>query len=248
VLLFRHRMTRREASTWIIGVILVAFVGCSGETTGVARHIDVGDAAAGAPGGSRNSSGSGGAGTSSGGRIGSGGASGSPGGTTSGRTDASRGAGGVSGTDGGVPDASTPIACEGNPAAACPTDVCVFGCCGPGDPSQGCAGCCMPKICQNFDGASCPLDRCQLLPGCNGTLLCYPPFSGSPPSCGSVSYYGAAAPCCAGLMKRCGEPLSDGSCDQDAGGYMGIPMCLACGDGNCETAFENRCNCPEDCH
>ena len=24
--------------------------------------------------------------------------------------------------------------------------------------------------------------------------------------------------------------------------------CLACGDGACDATFENRCNCPEDCH
>jgi hypothetical protein len=141
------------------------------------------------------------------------------------------------------------VACGSHTSAGdCPSDTCVFGCCGPGGPpGQGCAGCCMDKSCQGFDAAHCPLARCILLPSCAGGSVCYPPFSAPPPACGAVSYYGAQVACCQGLSLRCGQPQSDGSCAPEAGGYNGIPECLACGDGTCEQPFENRCNCPEDC-
>lgn len=48
--------------------------------------------------------------------------------------------------------------------------------------------------------------------------------------------------CCEGLVDReaievCGKGI--------AGGY--IYVCVACGDGECQNNFENKCNCPEDC-
>ena len=48
-------------------------------------------------------------------------------------------------------------------------------------------------------------------------------------------------PCCRGLApivakEACGRPF---------GGYAGV--CAACGDGRCDPAIEDSCNCPADC-
>jgi hypothetical protein len=107
----------------------------------------------------------------------------------------------------------------------------------------------IPQACGSFDEAQCPLDRCHPLPTCDGTSVCSEPFSGPPPSCGPIGYYGADVPCCSGLVKRCNRSLSDGSCVLDGGGTTDIPMCIACGDGTCDASWgETQCNCPEDCH
>lgn len=135
-----------------------------------------------------------------------------------------------------------PVDCANS--AMCPSEWCDRVCC-PGGPE--CALCCVPKSCTSFDAAHCPLDGCQLLPTCNGTSVCYPFFTAPPPTCGGLGYYGGHAPCCSGAVLRCGLPRSDGSCDLTVGGYNDFPMCIECGDGSCDTRFENRCSCPEDC-
>jgi len=124
----------------------------------------------------------------------------------------------------------------------CPPEWCGFDCC-PGGPE--CARCCVPKTCQGFTARDCPLSRCRLLTNCDGAPICYPTFSAPDPTCGTVGYYGPVA-CCAGAVKRCGVVQVDGSCNRSAGGYDDMPMCLACGDGTCDT-LENPCSCPEDC-
>jgi hypothetical protein len=151
--------------------------------------------------------------------------------------DGGKDASGVGGADGG------PVDCAAS--ATCPSESCQIVCCSQGGE---CAPCCVRKACQAFDAAHCPLDACQLLPTCAGTSVCYPFFTAPPPSCGGLGYYGGHAACCSGVVLRCGLPLSAESCDLTVGGYNGFPMCVACGDGNCDTQYENRCSCPEDCH
>lgn len=52
--------------------------------------------------------------------------------------------------------------------------------------------------------------------------------------------------CCEGLVHRIQKDLYDAECNETPyGGYGGI--CLACGDGRCDSQFESKCNCPEDC-
>jgi hypothetical protein len=240
---FRHLGI--EVATWIFAVLVC---GCGGGTeTGTTKHVDVFD------------SGAGGGVTGTGGTRGSGGATRpSDGGNGAGPSTLDAAAGGQSTTSDAAsdgtpsrvdaeastmrPDAQV-VDCANSPT--CPSAWCDIQCCpGPGE----CAPCCVPKACQGFDAAHCPLERCQLLPGCGGTRVCYPPFSGPAPTCGVASYYGAAVPCCSGLVKRCGAVASDGTCDPTVGGYQNIPWCIACGDGTCDAQFENRCSCPEDCH
>jgi hypothetical protein len=140
-------------------------------------------------------------------------------------------------TDGGHVDCAS--------SANCPPEFCQRACC-PG--GYECGICCIPKQCIFFDAAHCPMDRCQLLPTCKGTSVCYPFFSAPPPTpCGGLGYYGGHAPCCSDVVLRCGVVKSDGSCDMTTGGYNGFPECIACGDGRCDTSYENRCSCPEDC-
>lgn len=156
----------------------------------------------------------------------------------------------VAGGDGGQPradaaDGSGPSSIDCATSATCPSESCQITCC-PGGGE--CAPCCVPKSCTSFDAAHCPLDGCQLIANCAGSSICYPFFSAPPPICGGLGYYGGHARCCSGVVLRCGLPRSDGSCDLTVGGYNSFPICIACGDGNCDTRYENRCSCPEDCH
>jgi hypothetical protein len=166
--------------------------------------------------------------------------------TVQGGAGGSSGAAGAAGTGGAI--TQPPLKdCGSYSMSACPIDQCEIGCCaGGGDDSGGCAGCCNSKACTSIAPSDCPIGACQLVTGCDGSPLCFPAFTGSPPICGTVSYYGAQVACCEGLSARCGA-LVFGVCDPNAGGYNGVPMCLACGDRTCEKPFENPCNCPEDC-
>jgi hypothetical protein len=144
-------------------------------------------------------------------------------------------------SDAGTVDGSVPpVDCA--TSQTCPSESCERVCC-PGGIE--CAPCCVPKSCEAYEPQQCPFFRCQLLSDCTGAPSCREPFTSPQPSCGTISYYGSA-PCCIGLVKRCGLPMSDGSCNSTAGGVNGFPTCLACGDGICDS-LENRCNCPEDC-
>lgn len=52
--------------------------------------------------------------------------------------------------------------------------------------------------------------------------------------------------CCSGLQSRTRKEDFSESCEAlPVGGYAGI--CIACGDGVCDAAWESACNCPEDC-
>jgi hypothetical protein len=150
-------------------------------------------------------------------------------------------------TDAGGGDASL-AACAARAAGACDDDVCVFGCCmGSGNPGGGCAGCCQRRPCEAIPVASCPTDTCQVMIDCAGNPACTYRFEGSRPACGTLSDYGQDVECCPGLVKRCGKARADGSCDSATGGYNSFPWCLPCGDGVCDSIFENPCSCPEDC-
>lgn len=57
--------------------------------------------------------------------------------------------------------------------------------------------------------------------------------------------------CCLGLVKTMVSPPMDENCvaiiPEGSPGYEPGWACLACGDGNCISEYENKCNCPEDC-
>jgi len=62
------------------------------------------------------------------------------------------------------------------------------------------------------------------------------PAPGGPP--GSQGFLNS---CCVGL-----EHVEDkNACGRAYGGYAGV--CIACGDGKCDTQYENACNCAKDC-
>ena len=130
---------------------------------------------------------------------------------------------------------------------SCPTasKQCVVRCCASsGNQAAGCAGCCEQEACQNLPAEDCPLGRCALRRGCNGSVICTPAVA-LRPACGPPN--SDAAPCCEGLVASCNvKSASDGACLAGLG-YGGVPVCLACGDGLCELG-ENDCNCPADCH
>ncbi|HUW22282.1 MAG TPA: hypothetical protein VMW41_06490 [Candidatus Bathyarchaeia archaeon] len=52
--------------------------------------------------------------------------------------------------------------------------------------------------------------------------------------------------CCQGLKHVTQKDFFDKNCQlKPTDDYIGI--CLACGNGTCDTQFESHCNCPEDC-
>ncbi len=52
--------------------------------------------------------------------------------------------------------------------------------------------------------------------------------------------------CCEGLVGKTPARIGgDGICGMIVGSFG---VCVACGDGVCDEAFENRCNCAEDCN
>ena len=126
----------------------------------------------------------------------------------------------------------------------CPTDLCVMQCKG-GVAIDGCPLNCEPAPCVVISFKNCPLDRCDLLEGCNKEKVCYSKMS-LPPKCGDSGYAGKGE-CCEGFVKRCGSAFFDGTCDM-AGekSIYSIPICVPCGNGVCNQ-FEDQCNCPEDC-
>jgi hypothetical protein len=54
--------------------------------------------------------------------------------------------------------------------------------------------------------------------------------------------------CCEGLKSRIQKDLYDEACtilSQGGSAYLGL--CLSCGDSVCDSEYESKCNCPEDC-
>jgi len=118
-----------------------------------------------------------------------------------------------------------------------------------GDP---CVTHCRPKSCSEFESDTCPLERCHLIKDCLDEDRCNEKRSQKDRKCGGSGYYGQEVECCEGLALRCGQQKRDGSCIADGGTdipnlFGRFPVCLPCGNGVCDEAHENKCNCPEDC-
>jgi len=127
----------------------------------------------------------------------------------------------------------------------CPEELCKMGCLSDIN-YEDCEISCLPKSCLDMSAELCPLNRCQVLLGCDGKDVCYFTMSAEEPQCGELGYVGGAD-CCDGYQKRCGVEFFDKSCDMAAKySIYGVPICLPCGNDICNQ-FENECNCPEDC-
>ena len=127
----------------------------------------------------------------------------------------------------------------------CYPEMCAFGC-QDGIQIDGCLLSCGPKPCLEIEAKNCPLDRCQLIKGCDQKKdVCYEKEL-SLPACGELGYVGQAE-CCEGFVKRCGYSFFDGTCDMiGTNSVYAIPICIPCGNKICNQ-FEDQCNCPEDC-
>lgn len=124
--------------------------------------------------------------------------------------------------------------------------------CGQGDT----IGDCMPNWCE-LDGGECGLgaptsDGCPYgwgpvnLAGCDeGDLCCMPDQDMCAGKGETVSGIPDDEPCCDSLDAIAAEEIDPetGQCEALIGGMI----CAACGDGQCESGWENPCNCPEDC-
>ena len=129
---------------------------------------------------------------------------------------------------------------------ACPEDLCELGCFN-GVHGDSCQKECRPRPCIEIPVDKCPLERCDILEGCNQEKVCYYKIPTPQGDCGGLAYQGQSLSCCEGFVKRCGIEFFDGSCDMTGKfSIYSISMCLPCGNGICNQ-FENRCNCPEDC-
>lgn len=151
---------------------------------------------------------------------------------------ADAGTGDAGGAGGSAPDECGKIFAE---TGVCPSDRCLYGG-GENWPWN-----CVQKPCFQFTPADCPSQwSCEVMPTCSGSDVCRKGLSQPPPRCGPVGYYGQDVPCCPALVKRCGAPKTDGTCDPAIGSQGMFAQCLACGDQKCGQN-ENKCNCPEDC-
>ncbi|HRZ39847.1 MAG TPA: hypothetical protein P5246_02455 [Candidatus Omnitrophota bacterium] len=113
---------------------------------------------------------------------------------------------------------------------------------------EGCiADACAPKPCSSFSVEQCLNEFCEVMTDCSGKKVCGDKHY-DPPQCGKLAYDGQGVLCCEGFVRRCGIEFFDHTCDM-LGEYSvySLPICIPCGDGVCAN-FENRCNCPEDCH
>ena len=126
----------------------------------------------------------------------------------------------------------------------CPANVCAAQAC----EGEGCTeDLCLPKPCSTFSAEECTNEFCELLTDCAGGQVCGDKHY-DPPQCGKLAYDGQGVSCCDGFVRRCGIEFFDHSCDMlGENSVYSLPICIPCGDGVCAN-FENRCNCPEDCH
>ncbi len=128
----------------------------------------------------------------------------------------------------------------------CREELCQTRCYGGLD-YPGCDIECYGKDCAAIVVNQCPSPTCQIVKGCDGRKRCLPDDYAEGDTCGVLGYVGDKLECCEGLVKKCGIPLFDGSCDEaPERSIYAAPMCLPCGNGKCDV-LENRCNCPEDC-
>ena len=150
-----------------------------------------------------------------------------------------------------------PLVCAESPASfdcakiftqtgACPDDFCSLTCQESSD-QKPCDPHCAVSPCYEIRADKCPLDRCDILLGCEGKKICFERNNEDYIGCGDLAFWGQEAECCQGLVRRCGVEFFDGSCDM-LGQFSSdaVPICIPCGDDICGQ-FENRCNCPEDC-
>lgn len=127
----------------------------------------------------------------------------------------------------------------------CPLEICDYGCFALAE--DGCRMACKDKACVFIKNQFCPSDRCQIFKSCEGNEICYFKMKSEPPACGEIGYNGQEVECCAGLIKRCGVEMLDGSCNMlGQNSIYAVPSCIPCGNRICDQ-FENKCNCPEDC-
>lgn len=86
-------------------------------------------------------------------------------------------------------------------------------------------------------------------------LLAAPLSSCSSPTCASAGtiFDGKTVPrpsCCEDLVHGTLMVVGEGEDGELACESVSLPgevVCPPCGDGSCQRAFENVCNCPEDC-
>ncbi len=106
---------------------------------------------------------------------------------------------------------------------------------------------CGPRSCASFSASECVNEFCEVLTDCGGKQVCGDKHY-DPPECGKLAYDGQNVSCCEGFVRRCGIEFFDHTCDMlGENSVYSLPICIPCGDGVCAN-FENRCNCPEDCH
>lgn len=150
----------------------------------------------------------------------------------------------------------------GQPACKCTEGImctlCGNGKCGPGENECNCPEDCpleVPNICVQ-DGGKCEAaptgDGCPYgsgpvdLPGCADGLLCCMPDGEMCAGKGEmISGVPDDTKCCDSLA-----PIAVAQVDPATGEcvlLIGGSVCADCGDGVCETDFENMCNCPADC-
>lgn len=128
----------------------------------------------------------------------------------------------------------------------CAREYCDLICKPTADP-QVCNLTCIDKPCLALKSENCPIDKCDILEGCNGKKVCFDKQTSAAPDCGTLGYDGQEAECCPGLIRRCGIDFSDGRCDMEGkNSVYSVAICIPCGNGICNQ-FENKCNCPEDC-
>ncbi len=53
--------------------------------------------------------------------------------------------------------------------------------------------------------------------------------------------------CCGDLVKKSNAKVVGDECELFTSSGLDTHICLNCGDGACDEAYENKCNCPEDC-
>lgn len=95
---------------------------------------------------------------------------------------------------------------------------------------------CRDGICgKGENGCNCPQDCKDFKCKAHGEIPLYTAFGDD-----------MSIQCCEGLKHRTQKDYFDEDCKEEpVAGYTGI--CLACGDGKCDSRYESRCNCPEDC-
>jgi hypothetical protein len=54
--------------------------------------------------------------------------------------------------------------------------------------------------------------------------------------------------CCVGLVERDTVGIFNENCQMLFGATTSLPICISCGDGECDPSLESECNCREDCN